>query len=470
MTRAKKYLGIGCLLLLVAVGIAAFVLMHEEPSDTRFNAAYRLEDGRMAIVSPYHGTELRLRIPEEGLSRPLVPTGNLTYDVGPTGAWTAAKELPAKETVSFEIAEDLPSGSFTWRRDGEELTAHRIKLREEHFTFDSNGFNLRAKLVLPPEDLHTPGDPDRHPVVVLVHGAEKYSAVDYYADAYLFPTHGVATLVYDKRGTGGSKGTYTQNFHVLARDVVAAVETLRVRKDIDPDDVHLAGFSQGGWVAPLAASKTDRIRSLLVGYGPMVPIVDEDRWGYVYALRKKGFGPEAVAAADRIHDTVVALIDHGEEERRGELNRMLKEAEGEEWFDALAGSDSTLGFLSANRNVPRWAVRLYTWWMLRPIDGESPVDRLYDPVPVVSELDVPSLWIFGGDDHSMPTEWSIEKLMELNREAAPVEILIYPNAGHGITRYEETEDGGRRFLGYEPEYRPAMVEWLRRWSDLGEIK
>ena len=29
----------------------------------------------------------------------------------------------------------------------------------------------------------------------------------------------------------------------------------------------------------LAASKTDGIRSLLINYGPMVPITEEDRWG-----------------------------------------------------------------------------------------------------------------------------------------------------------------------------------------------
>lgn len=85
----------------------------------------------------------------------------------------------------------------------------------------------------------------------------------------------------------------------------------------------------------------------------------------------------------------------------------------------------------------------------------------------MAELDVPSLWIFGGADDSIPTEWSIEKLVDLHREGAPVETLLYPEANHGITRYVDTDDGGKRFLGYEPEYRPAMVEWLRRWSDLG---
>ena len=469
MTRTKKYLGLGCLLLLVAVGIAAFVLMREEPPDTRFNAAYRLDDGRLAVVSPYRGTELRLRLPAEGVSRPLTPidrpTGDLVYEVGSTGSWAAPEELPEEETVTFEMAAGGPPEGFLWRRDGEELSARRIELREDLFTFESDGYELRAKLVLPPGELPDAGDPDPHPAVVLVHGSGDRSAVDTWDDPYHFAALGIATLVYDKRGTGGSQGTYTQNFHVLARDVVAAVEAVRTRDGVDPADVHLAGFSQGGWIAPLAASQTDAVRSILVGYGPMVPIIDEDRWGYVYTLRKKGFGPEAVAEADRIHEAIVAILDHGATGRWDEVEALLGEAEGEPWFDALSDSDSTLGFLSANRNVPLWAVRLYAWWMMRPIDGEPRADRLYDPVPVVAELEVPSLWIFGGDDHSMPTAWTIEELVRLQASGAPIEILLFPEADHGITRYEENGEGGRRFVGYEPEYHPAMVEWLVRWSD-----
>ena len=72
------------------------------------------------------------------------------------------------------------------------------------------------------------------PSVILVHGSGKDSAVDTYYMAYLFASHGIATLAYDKRGTGGSSGEYNQNFHLLSDDTVAAVEWLRDRSEIDP--------------------------------------------------------------------------------------------------------------------------------------------------------------------------------------------------------------------------------------------
>jgi dienelactone hydrolase len=350
-----------------------------------------------------------------------------------------------------------PAG-FTWKREGGERTAKRLDLPETFFTFRSGELTLRGKLV-------EPQGPGPFPVVVIVHGSGDESAVDYYADPYLFASHGIATLVYDKRGTGESEGEYTQNFHVLARDVLAAVEWLRGRPDIDKSRIHLAGYSQGGWIAPLAASKTQGIRSLLIGYGPMVPITGEDRWGYVYALRKKGFGEDALREADRINDVISAIVDRGEN-RWDELGRLLDAAEGKPWFEAVKGSDSGLGLVSGTR-MPRWVLRLYAAWKFRDTGDEPFADRLYDPYPTVASLTrTPSLWIFGGEDSSMPTAWTIEKLEKLRAAGRPIQIVVFPKAEHGILRFEDAKDGERKLLGYEPDYFPLEIEWLRRQSGL----
>ena len=169
-------------------------------------------------------------------------------------------------------------------------------------TFASGELQLRGKLV-------TPREPGRSRSIVLVHGSGDESAVDYYFEPYLYAANGFASLVFDKRGTGESEGEYLQNFHVLSDDVVAAVQWLRTQSDIDGDNIHLAGFSQGGWIAPLAALKDGDVRSVLVGYGVMKPVTSEDRWGYVYALRQKGFGEAEIAKADRINTVIEDIVD-----------------------------------------------------------------------------------------------------------------------------------------------------------------
>ena len=212
----------------------------------------------------------------------------------------------------------------------------------------SNATGFRGRLVSP---LGTPP----YPAVVIAQGSEEDSAVDRYYEPYLFASMGIAAVVYDKRGTGGSQGRYTQNFGTLAHDLEAAVGWLRSRPEIDVDRIHLAGYSQGGWVAPLAAAHESRIRSLLINYGPTVPVFDEDRWGYVYALRQKGFGEDSLREADRVNETVRRIVDQ-RENRWSDLGRQLSTARNAAWFNAIRGSDSALGFIAQSR-MPLWMVR-----------------------------------------------------------------------------------------------------------------
>jgi cephalosporin-C deacetylase-like acetyl esterase len=75
---------------------------------------------------------------------------------------------------------------------------------------------LIGRLVLPEGS-------EKVPMVVLVHGSEHDSALDSYRLQRMFPAQGIGAFVYDKRGTGASGGTYTQDFDVLATDVIGAM-------------------------------------------------------------------------------------------------------------------------------------------------------------------------------------------------------------------------------------------------------
>ena len=445
--RARRWLLVLGSLLAVAVFVwVAF--LRSPPDDTRWNGAYRLADGRLVLIAAREGPVLRYRL-LDGESSPLWPVGEDRYEAGPG----FAERTPVQ--IEVGLRRDAAGRiSGTWGRGGREQRLERLALPEEVFTFPSGELALRGKLV-------TPAGSGPFPAVVLVHGAESTSAVDTYWEPYLFAAHGIAALVFDKRGTGESDGRYTQNFPVLAGDVVAAVERLRSRPEIDAARIHLAGFSQGGWIAPLAAARTPGIRSLLIGFGPMVSAAEEDRWGYVYALRRKGLGEDAVAAADRVNAVLARIVDH-EEDRWGELDRLLEETEGEPWREAVAGSDSTLGMTTGTR-LPLWAMRLVVWgFRMRHRDAPF-IDRLYDPLPTVAALDVPSLWILGGKDESMPTDWTVKRLDDLRGRGRPVEYFVYPEADHGILRFVEGPEG-RRYLGHERDYLPRMVGWIREHS------
>lgn len=137
----------------------------------------------------------------------------------------------------------------------------------------SDGAVLSGTLYLPPE-------PGPHPGLVIHMGSNRWRRLDQPAVAgWLY--YGVAVFSYDKRGVGRSQGIccpYSSPgyFPLLANDVLSAARQLRQYPEIRPDLVGAWGFSQGGWVVPVAAAKGGGdIAFTFVGSGPTVSLGEE---------------------------------------------------------------------------------------------------------------------------------------------------------------------------------------------------
>lgn len=453
--KSKKSKAIWVAAVVAAIALAAVVVhTRQQKLDVRFNGAYVLDDGTLVVVIAREGRTLRYRT-LDGESRALWPNGRYSYSAGP--GW--AEQSPVELRVKFELDAQGRPTSVDWEQEGRgRQRARRVDLAETPFFFRSGGLSLRGLLVAPP-------GPGPFPIVIIAQGSEDDSAIDTYYEPYLFAANGIATLVYDKRGTGQSEGTYTENFTLLAQDLVAAAAWVRTRKEIDASQIHLAGYSQGGWIAPLAAAQDGHIRSLLINYGPAVPVIDEDRWGYVWSLQQQGFGPAEIQKVDQINKHVAAIIDRHENDWSA-LKTDLDAAKKEPWFNALKTSNSALGYILRSP-YPFWVTRVYAGWLLNRDHSGPFIDRLYDPVRTVASLrSTPSLWLFGGNDHSVPTEWSVEKLKALKEQGCPIFIKIYPGADHGILRVQHNKDGEEKIIRIEPGYLSDQVEWLRHEAGL----
>ena len=57
-------------------------------------------------------------------------------------------------------------------------------------------------------------------------------------------------------------------------------------------------------------------------------------------------------------------------------------------------------------------------------------------------------------------------MRKLQAAGKPIEYFIYPDAEHGIQRFEQKPDGERVRLGYEPGYFPQQIAWFRKQSGL----
>jgi hypothetical protein len=86
---------------------------------------------------------------------------------------------------------------------------------------------------------------------------------------------GFLVLRYDKRGVGQSGGRADgATLEQYAEDARAVLDFLRKRKDVDPKRIAIAGHSEGGWTAMLAARKNNEVAAVVLVATPGVSGAD----------------------------------------------------------------------------------------------------------------------------------------------------------------------------------------------------
>src|SRR4029079_10391633 len=102
--------------------------------------------------------------------------------------------------------------------------------------------------------------------------------------------HGIATLVYDKRGTGDSSGDYRdESFNDFAADALAGIHYLQSRPEVRSMRVGLYGRSHGGIVAPLAASLSKNVAFIINVSGAGVAPYRQVTFQTEAQMRRDGF-------------------------------------------------------------------------------------------------------------------------------------------------------------------------------------
>ncbi|TQV72895.1 alpha/beta fold hydrolase [Aliikangiella marina] len=456
-------LKLAALCLLTVAIVASFYVNSEreyEVIDTRYNGIFRTDDGALATISVSSSERFRVRYADNGRLQAFYHYGKEDFQISDglsKNNFSASGRLNFDENGIFKGA--------GWNEQGVQRSLERIPLEMEVMNFQSGGLSLRGKLVLPSGN-------GPFPVVIMVHGSEDYSAVDHYHLPYLLAANGIAGFKFDKRGTGLSEGDYTQNFPTLAGDIIAAIEHLKRRSDIDPNRVNLAGLSQGGWIAPYVAKQTD-IQSIMIGFGAAVSVPREDRWGYVYQLQNKGFSAEEIALADAMNAEFSAIIDHNDEQAWDRLFLLIDQYGDSDWFKAIVGSDSILGIVSSKVThpgaslMPGFGWKLYYRWFHA---GDGPgFNRTYNPQPTLAAIDTPSLWLLAEEDSSIPTQETVDILQALQTAGKPIQYKVYKDAEHGNILFETKADGSRHYTHYAPTYLRDIVNWFRHQNGVDSL-
>jgi len=389
---------------------------------------YHLRDGSDVDIAPGEGSHLRWRR-KDGTSGELTEATDGTWTS--TLGWTSR---PDGRRVSFS---ECGKGAITFAG----VNGRRIALAVTDTRFQSGGVSLAGRLLLPKGSA-------RVPIVILVHGSEFSSALDFFALQRMFPSEGIGAFVYDKRGTGVSGGDYSQDYALLAQDAVAAAREARRLAGSRAGKVGYQGTSQGGWVAPLAATIAP-VDFVVVGYGLAVSPLEEDRSAIALDMTRRGFGADIVAKAMEVADASEAVFVSNFSDGYDRVDAVRAKYGSESWFKYIHG-DFTFAVLEMTHDELRENGP-------KLVQGIQPH---YDPMPVLRELKAPQLWILAEDDTDASAE-TARRLEQLAAEGHPIVTAMFPHAEHGIFEYETLPDGTRVSTRNAEGYFAMMCDYIR---------
>lgn len=209
--------------------------------------------------------------------------------------------------------------------------------------------------------------------VVIVHGSGQETRMTEFAE--LLANNGISVLTYDKRGVGKSGGVYagpevgtnnvdSLNINLLAKDARAALNKIKNYSNGTP--IGLLGFSQAGWIIPLAANNNPLVNFMVLFSCPTITSLEQLRFQF-YTNGNTNF-----------------WVNHTEEDARYHIKN----------------DSDRYQFIST------------------------------DPKVALRNISAPSLWLFGEKDIQIPVKLCIEQINELKTKCKHFEYILFPNLGH----------------------------------------
>ena len=235
--------------------------------------------------------------------------------------------------------------------------------------FESQGVTLAGSILSPKNTFAA---------VVIVHGSDPVKREMEFAKR--LAEEGIAVLTYDKRGVGESGGVYvgpsvgtnnidTTNLNLLSHDASAAVNTFRTYLKDKKTPIGLVGFSQAGWIIPIAANKDPQIEFMVLFSCPTITTLEQLRFQF-YTNGNNKFWENHTEAEAREH--IKNDTDHYQ-------------------FTAT------------------------------------------DPKTSLNTLLSPGLWLFGEKDIQIPVKLCMEQLNTLKTQGKPFEYTLFPTLGHNTS-------------------------------------
>lgn len=359
-------------------------------------------------------------------------------DIGVSG-WPSIRTEIQGEQISLDFPSDSGVQNMRLNRQGQSL----------HGTWSDVRFNQDAQVTLSMVDNAGSSMETRHIVtgsagkigvsvilprsnkiehyVVLTHGSGQTPRDVNRFIAERFASDGIAAVIYDKRGVAESEGIVANSsFNELADDAVQVAKF--IRNKFGATSIGFWGHSQGGWIAPLAATQFEMSRFVIVTAAPMVTPAREGEWGFINNIKDR---EDAPSLAPKIRKIVSAWHDGVRNDEWSSFNRLTAAAKQKSWFKQTG--------LESLNNQPDSS---FTSFYRRYMD--------HQPLPVINQLKIPIMAIYTLDDESIDSRETLQIIDSKIDNKVDVRIVTYKGLDHGMRRISKNQL--LRFGGHPSDY------------------
>ena len=405
----------------------------------RYVGAYRFRNGDYLVIDSFPDTPDTLFVTDvkSGEARAVFPRSETQFIGGPALRVVS----PTRQTLNFRGAGvDVVDLDHIRRKAG--AYAARVPIAREEVTFKNGDVTLAGTLLTPAAKIKG----GKRPAVVFTHGGGPQLREIMWGLGYLYAARGFAVLSYDKRGVGKSTGNWGEaSFEDLADDAVAGARFLQARKDIAANQIGFWGLSQGGWIAPLAASRFPEAAFAIALSGGGLSPAETELFDSEYELFKAGYTANEISDAlafQKLKNEIIA--SPGANDKWDEYGKARAIAKDKKWF-RQPGID-VRG--PEKRDDPFWTHmrRFYA----------------YDPAPTLRASKAPLLAIFGELDTPEGVKANVRAIRQIIDQAGRRDytVKVYQNGSHNLMEVPpDNPNESVRLKRFPPGFFEMMVDW-----------
>jgi len=325
---------------------------------------------------------------------------------------------------------------------------------EEEISYENEkaGIKLAGTLTLPRS-----GQP--FPAVILITGSGPQDRNEtvlghrpFLVLADYLTRQGIAVLRVDDRGVGGSTGNlFESTSEDFAEDVLAGVQYLKSREQINPKQIGLIGHSEGGIVAPIAASRSSDIAFIVLMAGTGVT---GQKILYLQSdllLKAAGASDEVLALQQASLEQIFKILK--DEEDSTIAKKKIREALTDTLGKLSKEEKDSLGVSEAAIEIQ--LQMLFSRWF--------DFFLMYDPKPTLMKVKCPVLAINGELDLQVPPKENLAAIEEALKAGGNTNYTIRELPKHNHLFQRAQTGAMSEYAKIEETISPIALEAIAKW-------